>query len=50
MNLLGVLIVLMLLLGVSGFYIGGPMVGGCSFALILPVLLVLFFAGNFSRR
>ncbi|MCE0497164.1 MAG: hypothetical protein LV481_04370 [Methylacidiphilales bacterium] len=50
MNLLTFLIVVMLLLGCGGFYLGGPLVGGSGFGLILLVLLVLVFTGNLSRR
>jgi len=50
MNLLFVLIVLMVLLGFSGFYVGGPMMGTLGSALIVFVLLVLFYNGGLSRK
>ncbi len=40
----------MLLLGGGGFYVGGPLIGGSGFGLVLLVLLVLYFTGNLSRR
>jgi hypothetical protein len=40
----------MLLFGGGGFYLGGPLIGGSVFGLILLVLLVLMFTGKLSRR
>lgn len=49
MNLLVVLIVLMLLFGGSGFYLGGPIIGGSGFGLTLLICLGVFFSGALRR-
>jgi hypothetical protein len=49
MNLLVVLIVVMLLLGGGGIMVGGPLIGGTGFGLILLFLLALYFTGNLSK-
>jgi hypothetical protein len=40
----------MLLFGGGGFYLGGPMIGGGAFGLILVICLVLFLTGGLGRR
>ena len=40
----------MLVFGGGGFYLGGPMIGGSGFGLILLVCLILFFTGRLGRR
>ena len=40
----------MLLLGSGGFYLGGPLIGGGGFGLILLILLVLYFTGNLRSK
>lgn len=47
MNILIVLLVLLLLFGGSGFYFGGPVIGGSGIGLILLICLVVYFAGGF---
>lgn len=40
----------MLVFGGGGFYLGGPVIGGSGFGLVLLVLLVLYFTGGLNRR
>lgn len=41
------MVVLLLLFGGGGFYIGGPAIGGSGLGLILLICLVIYLAGGF---
>jgi hypothetical protein len=47
MNLLIIMLVLLLLFGGSGFYFGGPIIGGSGLGLIFLICLVIYFMGGF---
>lgn len=50
MNLLLLALVVLLLFGTGGFYIGGPAVGGASIGTILIICLAIYLLGGFRRR
>ena len=40
----------MLLFGGGGFYLGGPVIGGSGFGLILLILVILALTGRLGSR
>jgi len=40
----------MLVFGGGGFYLGGPVIGGSGFGLILLILVVLALTGRLGSR
>jgi hypothetical protein len=41
------MVVLVLLFGGGGFYIGGPVIGGSGLGLVLLICLIVFVMGGF---
>ena len=50
MNLLLVFLVLFLLFGGGGLYLGGPVIGASGIALILVICLIVFVISGFRAK